>query len=181
MTQCMKYLGNASLYANVCVACFWKGSVGNKQLPNRFFFFSNARRFGGLLYAGICSRRARRASCAYRWTRYPWPCDCQHTFVEASVDVWLLWKKSSQFIAKWQGECGSVRGGLRMKMQWKPYLEIVWNPNGTTESSKTQLLYRDSQLRPLNTILRRIMRWSLRPLRCVVSWSSFTQDDKMSI
>ena len=45
-----------------------------------------------------------------------------------------------------------------MKMKWKPYPETIWNPNGTTEGSKTQLLYRGSQRRRLITILRCILR-----------------------
>ena len=58
------------------------------------FFFSDARRSGRLLKGSARGRRVRKTSCAYSCSRPPWPCNCQHTFVEASIDVWFLYKKN---------------------------------------------------------------------------------------
>jgi hypothetical protein len=51
-----------------------------------------------------------------------------------------------------------VGGGIENEDTMGPYLETLWNPNGTTKGSITKLLYRDSQLRRLYTIPRCILR-----------------------
>ena len=51
-----------------------------------------------------------------------------------------------------------MSGGIENEDITKHYLETLWNPNGTTEGSITKLLYRDNQLRRLNTIPCCILR-----------------------